>query len=223
MAFRASESADENFERAVRMMVPPGMTGATRKVVIDKLHDLVDRLGPVVSGYPTWHPLVPQKDRTQPITTPCEMSGWDGLDHTVFFVNGFLTCPYDGAKGKTRVEQSASKVQTPHCASLSVEILSEPFYGDGTTPVLVVCDWDVYLEAGRMIPKSRAVPLMMEQELPGWHISDLAETWDTMRPYILGDPHGARSSLFVSQETGLTMKKIFEMMTDTGMFGSIRG
>jgi hypothetical protein len=38
----------------------------------------------------------------------------------------------------------------------------------------------------------------------------------------LGEPHGSRSSLFVSQETALAMKKIFLAMTDSGMFGPPR-
>ena len=35
-------------------------------------------------------------------------------------------------------------------------------------------------------------------------------------------PHGSRSSLFVTQETGLTMKKVWIMLINTGMFGPIK-
>jgi hypothetical protein len=48
-----------------------------------------------------------------------------------------------------------------------------------------------------------------------------AETWDTMRPYFLGRPHGSRSSLFVNQETGQAIKKVWEALTHTDMFGPI--
>ena len=43
-----------------------------------------------------------------------------------------------------------------------------------------------------------------------------------MRHYFLGSPHGSRSSLFVSQETGQAMKKIWEALIHTGMFGPIK-
>src|SRR5690606_36083864 len=59
------------------------------------------------------------------------------------------------------------------------------------------------LEPNGQIPKSLAVPLMVENEIKGWKDSALAERWDTMQPYLLGEPHGARSSLFVSQETAI--------------------
>ncbi len=48
------------------------------------------------------------------------------------------------------------------------------------------------------------------------------ETRETMCPYILGTPSGNRSSLFVNQETGQSLKKIYNALIDTGMFGPIR-
>ncbi len=43
-----------------------------------------------------------------------------------------------------------------------------------------------------------------------------------MRSYFLGAPHGARSSLFVSQETGQGIKKVWETLIYTGRFGPIK-
>lgn len=223
MAFRADEAAEENFDRAKRVMIPRSMVGQERQDLTDRLRGLVTRLGPVVQGYPSWHPLVPQTNRRSPLMTPCDRNGWDGLDHTVFFVNGFLTCPYDGAKGVERVAASVAAIRTklPDCVGLDHEILDDPFYGEGTTPILVFCEWDVPLDDGFMIPKSRAVPLMLEAEVPCWRWAQVSETWDTMQTYLLGSPHGARSSLFVNQDTGLALKKIYEMMTASGMFGEL--
>jgi hypothetical protein len=59
----------------------------------------------------------------------------------------------------------------------------------------------------------------LEKVLPAWRWAERAETWETMRPYLLGEPHGSRSSLFVAQDTALAMKKIYEAMVETGMFG----
>jgi hypothetical protein len=43
-----------------------------------------------------------------------------------------------------------------------------------------------------------------------------------MRPYLLGEPHGSRSSLFVGQDTALAMKKIYLAMCESGMFGPVK-
>lgn len=69
---------------------------------------------------------------------------------------------------------------------------------------------------------SVAMPLLLEKELPCWRSAEVAETWETMRTYFLGRPHGSRSSLFVSQATGQAMKKIWDSLIHTGMFGPIR-
>ena len=63
---------------------------------------------------------------------------------------------------------------------------------------------------------------MLEQELPCWRWSERAESWAVMRPYLLGAPHGKRSSLFVDQETALAMKKAYMAMVESGMFGPLK-
>lgn len=223
MAFRSQEAADENFERAKRMMIPRELVGDARRELTDDLRGIVKRLGPVVDGYPSWHPLVPQPDRRVPCTYPSGLNGWNGLDHTVHFVNGFLTCPYDDVRRSVDIiEKSAMDIRMPHCARLNVEVVNKPYYGKGTTAVLVSCEWDIALDEDNMIPKSRAVPLMLETEVPNWKYSEVGETWETMRPYLLGTPYGARSSLFVSQDTALAIKKIYEMIVASGMYGPVR-
>jgi hypothetical protein len=66
------------------------------------------------------------------------------------------------------------------------------------------------------------MPLLLEKEIPCWRWAVLAETWESMRPYFLGRPHGKLSSLFVSQETGQAMKKVWNALINTGMFGPIK-
>ena len=78
------------------------------------------------------------------------------------------------------------------------------------------------MPADRSIPLNIAMPLLLENELQCWEWSQLAETWESMRSYFLGSPHGSRSSLFVNQETGQAMKKIWEQLIYTGMFGPIK-
>jgi len=67
-----------------------------------------------------------------------------------------------------------------------------------------------------------AMPLLLEKEVPCWEWSQVAETWESMRPGFLGGPRGALSSLFVSQATGQAIKKVWEALTYTGMFGPIK-
>ena len=107
-------------------------------------------------------------------------------------------------------------------ATITAECLDAQLYHPGTTSVLVRCHWNQPLPTDGMIPKSWAVPLILEHELPCWTSAQVAESWETMRPYFLGCPHGSRSSLFVNQETGQVIKNIWNALIHTGMFGPIR-
>ena len=218
MAFRADESASSGYERVKKYLVPLTFEPDVRAKSEDVLQDIVDELGPVVDGYPSWHPLVSKHDGRSPETTPNKRTGYRGLDHTQYFTHGFITCPYHGAED---VIESALNIDH-HCASITAEELDVPFYVDGAKPVLVKCEWAEPLTLGKLIPKKLAVPLMLEQEMPCWRWAGRAERWDVMRPYLLGEPHGSRSSLFVDQETALAMKKAYMAMVESGMFGPLK-
>lgn len=218
MAFRADEAASSGYERVKKYLLPVTFSPEVRAKSEDVLLDIIDELGPVVESYPSWHPLVSKHDDRNPETTPNERTGYHGLDHTRYFAHGFITCPYGGAEN---VIESALSIDH-HCVSITAEELGVPFYIDGTTPVLVKCVWSEPLNSGKLIPKKLAVPLMLEQELPMWRWSDRAERWEVMRPYLLGEPHGSRSSLFVDQETALAMKRAYMAMVESGMFGPLK-
>lgn len=218
MAFRADEAAASGYEQTKNYLVPRNFTPQQREQAEQTLRKIVAEYGPPVDGYPTWHPLVAQHDGRNPEMYPSERCGYRGLDHTRYFAHGFITCPYDGGQ---KVIDSASKVRSPH-AEITAERLDVPFYATGATAILVRCEWTGLLAEDHTIPKSLAVPLMLEQELPVWRWAQRAETWETMRPYLLGTPHGSRSSLFVTQDTALAMKKIYLAMVDSGMFGPVK-
>ena len=218
MAFRADEAASNGYSKAKKYLIPLSFEPAVRNESENALLDIIDELGPVVDGYPSWHPLVSQHDGRQPETTPNRLCGYRGLDHTVYFAHGFITCPYADA---TPVIESAGEHQH-HCASITAEQLDVQFYAEGAKPVLVKCEWSEPLNLEKLIPKKIAVPLMLEQELPVWRWSSRAERWEVMRPYLLGAPHGSRSSLFVDQETALAMKKAYMAMVESGMFGPLK-
>lgn len=218
MTFRSDEAAASGYKRAKNYLIPVTFDPDIRAKSEDVLLNIIDELGPVVEGYPSWHPLVSKHDERNPETYPSERTGYRGLDHTRYFAHGFITCPYHGAED---VIESALSIDH-HCASITAEELDVPFYKEGAKPVLVKCEWTGPLKRGKLIKKKIAVPLMLEQEMPMWRWSSRAERWDTMRPYLLGEPHGSRSSLFVDQETALAMKKAYMAMVESGMFGPLK-
>jgi hypothetical protein len=219
MAFRADEAAQDGQDRARRTFVrSPGVEDSQRELADRALQELIDAHGPVVRAYPTWHPLVPQKDPQLPVTYPSDRCGYAGLDHTVFFAHAFVSCPYgDGAS----IIESVEAMKPHACAAITAERLDVPFYNSATTPILVRCDWHDLFPERHMVPKRLAVPLMIQQEMRMWHHAQVGERWETMRPYFLGDPHGARSSLFVTQDTALAMKRVHMAMVESGMFGPL--
>ncbi len=220
MAFRADEARNSGAERVRNYLVSRSIEPDRRARSQTAVLDIIDVLGPAVESYPTWHPLVAAHvDPKNPSTTPGDGCRYKGLDHTVYFANGFVTCPYDDGQ---EVIDAVDRLPLHPVARISAERLDEQFYHPETTPVLVRCEWEKPLPIGRMIPKSLAVPLLLEQELPCWRWSDVGETWETMLPYFLGRPHGRRSSLFVNRETGQVMKTIWNALINTGLFGPIK-
>lgn len=221
MAFRADEAARVGYEEVERYLVPrPAYADeAQRARSREALLDIVDSIGPVIYTYPSWHPLVCNHDDQHPETTPSNRCGYQGLDHTRYFAHGFITCPYGDGQD---VIDSVNALPYHPAASITAERLDVQLYNPDATPILVKCNWNESLPMDRMIPLSIAMPLLLEKEIPCWRWSQVAETWESMRHYFLGSPHGSRSSLFVSQETGQAMKKIWEALIYTGMFGPIK-
>jgi hypothetical protein len=221
MAFRADEAARTGYEQVESYLVPRPRDADESQRARSKtaLLDIVDELGPVIDTYPTWHPLVCNHDGRHPATIPSDRCGYKGLDHTRYFVNGFITCPY--GDGQDVIDSVAALPYHP-AATITAERLDVQLYNANATPILVKCKWEKPLPIGGMIPLSIVMPLILEKEVPCWRWSEVAETWETMRPYFLGTPHGSRSSLFVSQETGQAIKKIWEALIYTGKFGPIK-
>lgn len=220
MAFRADEAASSGFERVLAYLAPREFSLPERAAASRAFREIIEECGPVITRYPTWHPLVRNHSNRQPEVYPSDKCGYKGLDHTVYLAHGFITCPYrDGAD----VFKSVAALPEHDRANITAEKIDTKFYNNGTTAILVRCHWADELEEGLLIPKRVAVPLMMEQELPCWTWAQYGETWETMRPYLLGSPHGSRSSLFVSQDTALSIKKMYLSMVETGMFGPMRG
>jgi hypothetical protein len=224
VAFRADEKANEGREEVMLRFVRSYLPQQVRESSGAKLLELIDQYGPVVTAYPHWHPLIITQNQSQrfcPETIPNAECGYDGLDHTIYLRDAFITCPYERVDDLLR---SVEKRKSHPVADITAEILEFPLYAPKATPVLVKCQWNYPLESGDLgyIPKSIAVPLLLERQLPHWRNEDkAAETWGTMRSYFLGTPCGSRSSLFVNQETGQALKNLWNTLIQTGMFGPI--
>lgn len=222
MSFRSDESINAGKEFAERYLISNLANELSPEELLkskNKLLDLLEELGPVVDAYPSWHPIVSDKRVDYDLTSPSEECGYFGLDHSVYFVNGFITCPYNDGQ---LVIDSVNKLKLNNAAEITAEeLLDVKFYNTRTKPIVVRCKWSKSIYRDGTIPLSIATPLMLENELPCWTTSKYAETWETMRPYFLGQPCGKRSSLFINQETGQALKKIWESLINTGMYGSI--
>jgi len=222
MAFRADEAARAGLAGVLDYLVPRAqyLDEGERARSREALLDIADRLGPVVDGYPSWHPIVRNyvEDRS-PATSPGPECRYQGLDHTRYFANGFITCPYDDAQ---KVLDSVADLPYHPVARITAKRLDVKLYNPSCTPVLVECEWETPLNPDRTVPLCIAMPLLLEKELPSVWSAEVAETWESMRYYFLGRPHGSRSSLFVNQDTGQALKKVWEALILTGMFGPIK-
>jgi hypothetical protein len=218
MAFRANDDSKSLIQGAQDYLIGREFPKELRQQAIEDFQDLVVKYGPVVKGYPTWHPLMAACNaKHEPWTHPNENRAYQGLDHVVLFRDAFLVCPYQGAD---KIIKSVQAMRDPNHPILAEE-LDAKLYHPSATPVIVYHEWDQPLNNDGTIPKSLAVPLMLEFELPHWRSSQVGETWETMRSYILGSPHGQSSSLFINKETGTVMKNVWNSLIYTGMFGPL--
>lgn len=224
MAFRANEETTNGRRVAMGKLLGRSIAPENLEKSTDVLSELIDRLGPVVDAYPSWHPLVADnQDNQSPVTVPGERCGYKGLDHTVFLRNGFITCPYDGGEAVIEsVSQLTERDVSRGLVSIEAEKIDAQLYHPNATPVLVSCQWLRPLNRDGTIPAALAVPLLLERELAAWRGAQVAETWKTMAPYILGQPSGSRSSLFINEENGQTLKTFWNALINTGMFGPVR-
>lgn len=221
MSFRANESAKEGRESAFDYLLGRNIDPEQREESTEKLWQIIDQHGPVVDGYPSWHPLVATGNvKKKAWTGPEENRCYQFLDHTIYLRNAFITCPYNVKTANSILKSVESLPYSPD-ATISAEILDFQLYNSMATPVLVKCEWNEPMNTDGTIPRRIAVPMMLEFESQNWRNAEVAETWKTMQPYILGCPYGSRSSLFVDQECGQYLKKMYNTMINSGMYGPI--
>lgn len=216
--FRANDAAATGREEAIHKYSRNFKQANEREAAASYIDKLIEEYGPVVDGYPSWHPFTAYADADDardhdPKTDP---RGFEGLDHTIYFRNAFVTAPYGGAD---RVIES---VQSKKNANIDAEEIHDvALYYYGATPVLVTCD-GIPKENDGTISKRFALGSMLSEELPAWSWASCGESWEDMRRYILGTPCGSRSSLFVNQDTGKALREVFVLLNRHGLWGPAR-
>jgi len=213
--FRANEFAASGREWAINFYTRELESAEEKKGAIEFIDKLIEEYGPVVDGYPSWHPFTSMEGEEgyDPQTDPI---GFEGLDHTIYFRDAFITAPYGNAK-----KVSDSVFERNDGYSEDREILDTPLYHRGATPVLVKCV-GIPKEKDGTIGKRFAMGRMLSAELSQWETADCGESWETMSRYLLGTPCGSRSSLFVNQDTGKALKEAYQLLNRHGVFGPVR-
>ena len=95
--FRSNEAAELAREEAIHNYSRWLKETDERDAAAAFMEKFIKRYGPVIEGYPCWHPItsVPKSEsRTDPKTDP---QGIEGLDHTICLRDAFITAPYGDA------------------------------------------------------------------------------------------------------------------------------
>ncbi|TVR12907.1 MAG: hypothetical protein EA401_08050 [Planctomycetota bacterium] len=220
MPFRSNEAAEVGRLQAHQYLINR-LPHHLRAASAERLDQIIKEYGPVVESYPDWHPFICHDldDRGSPRQLGLG-TRIRGLDHNIFLRNAVITCPYRGHH-KEVIETVQAMSELEDEAFIEAEELEVTFYGEGTVAILITCHWRKESRSG-FIPKPIAVARMIESQLPlrrhAWVVR--GETWQTMQHYLLGQPHGSRSSLFVDEATGQAMKTVWTALVEKGeVFG----
>lgn len=220
MAFRSNETSQENRIRAERYLLsnlldlPKSDYQQSQKT----LNKIMNEMGAAVDAYPVWHPFILDKEKWIFCNVPHKNTGYPKIDHTIYFVNGFITSPYNEASNYGQdVIDAINAIPTVHGVVFTAEKLPVTLYNVGTTSILVRCIWpeaesnDGTLSLKAVLPKLLSTALKLYEKQEGVISSE------DLLPYLLGSPHGKRSSLFVNQETGHVLKKQWSLLMESGV------
>ncbi|MDK2594433.1 hypothetical protein [Pseudoalteromonas obscura] len=214
MEFRFPTAAAETNSAALRYLTK---NLADPEAAKDNCRHVFEELGNSIESYPEWHPILtyPAREQEEPFHLISDLKAYKGVDHTVLFVKGFITCPYGEETAKNLIER-VNSIQ-----GLAAWKLDFPLYSDSAYPVLVK-SVDIELEADGTIRSRDALAWCAQELVRNARNAQVAETWWNMKSEILGSPHGSRSSLIVNQHTGGHMRKILETLNNSGMYGPIK-
>lgn len=153
------------------------------------LEELIAAHGPIVRSYPSWHPLMANvEDYQHGVGYACHPgeAGYQGLDHTLYFANAFVTCPYNDGQ---EVVDYVKRMRQPSHGYIGATVLGKgKLYHPSTTAVLVECS---------VRPDTQmAVALMLANETRQWFPGALDEPWSRVDYQLTGTP----SEAFLTRE-----------------------
>jgi hypothetical protein len=214
MEFRSNAVASQQDVETINYLTKDLRDPASARA---RVEGLIAELGHSVLMYPDWHPILtaPPSNTSGHVSSLSQVHAYRHNDHTRCFVRGFVTCPYSAERADKLIDE------VREVGGLTARRLDEPLYSDEAYPVVVEA-YNVELEADGTIRSRDALAWFVQQTAKSATEAQVAETWWNMRQYILGRPHGSRSSLFVNQYTGGHMRKILEALNNSGMFGEIK-
>lgn len=211
MEFRSPTAAVETNTSALKYLTENLQDHKKGK---DYVEHLISVLGNSVESYPDWHPIlnIPLNEYKQYKTLD---DLYEHVDHTRMFVRGFVTCPYS--------EDDANKLvsEVNKFDGLYAYRTDTALYSDKAYPVVVEAI-NIALEADGTIRSRDALAWCTQELVKDARNAQCGETWWNLRSGLLGSPHGSRSSLLVNQFTGGHMRKILEVLNDSGMYGPIK-
>lgn len=214
MKFEFSEAAKTMNLEGLKYLTKGLSNPESGKLVFN---ELLEELGNSIDTYPSWHPILtlPKNERYAGSTCLNVMDIYRGVDHTVRFAKGFVTCPYNEDAANAIVERVNATF------GLGAYRLSASLYADDSYPVVVVARF-VELEADGTIRNRDALRWYVENLIGFAEDAQVAETWWNLRGDVLGQPCGSQSSLLVSPYTGRHMRKILDALNDSGLYGEIK-
>lgn len=221
MTFRANESAKDLLDSAVHYLTQ-GLPVAARPAAAEYVRNLAAEHGPVVKGYPFWHPFLRAGDfRSSYIyNTPIDHNGWKGIDHDVFFARAFITCPYHDS-GAVLASVSAINTILRERRSpdlISVHTVGASLYAPSAKPILVTTTMEPG-EDSAITNRDALEGFMWLASVLLRRGGEVVEPWENVKEFFLGTPCGTRSSLFVSEKAGSTMRRLLAELNKSGVFG----
>lgn len=226
MKFRFNESADFGLNKAIQYLTKHPESGMTREEVAkaeDYLRNIVAQIGPVVGEYPVWHPLVSHSCPSIQDYVHVNLKNtekFDGLDHTVFFAHGFISCPYSRDSVNALI-QSIKHLNNQFGYSIKYSQIPVMLYSKKVTPILVRTNQCYEINGDLTISKRSAAKLFIDKVFQSFDCRYSSGNWEDFSPCVLGTPSGGRSSLFVNQETGQILKTIFTTFVKQGLILTI--
>ena len=109
MEFRSPTVAIQQNAAAMTHLTKSLCDPAAGRAVVEQL---ITELGNVTDSYPDWHPILtsPPRESSRHISSLQEIEAYQGLDHTIEFVRGFVTCPYSEEDADRLVSAGAHRV-----------------------------------------------------------------------------------------------------------------